>query len=225
MNLTKKQVFKISPSSLNLMKEYPRCFWLDKHNVRKRPSGIFPSLPSGMDRILKIHFDKFMGKNELPPELKESECIDGCKLYDDKENLKLWRNNFKGIQYYDEEGNTLFGAVDNILVKYGKLIVLDYKTRGFDLKEDTADNYQNQLDVHNYLLNKAGYEIEDYAYLLFYIPEKVLESGEVVFTNHLIKRRIFQKNAETLFKNTIHLLNNDCPDKTCEWCRGIQYEN
>lgn len=26
----------------------------------KRPDTIFPSLPSGMDRILKDHFDKFM---------------------------------------------------------------------------------------------------------------------------------------------------------------------
>jgi len=46
--------FKLSPSALNLMKECPRCFWLAQHKVWKRPSGIFPSLPSGMDRILKI---------------------------------------------------------------------------------------------------------------------------------------------------------------------------
>ena len=58
--------FKLSPSSLNLMKECPRCFWLDKHNVWKRPSGIFPSLPSGMDKILKVHFNKFRDKGELP---------------------------------------------------------------------------------------------------------------------------------------------------------------
>ena len=32
--------FKLSPSSLNLMNECERCFWLDKHNVWKRPSGI-----------------------------------------------------------------------------------------------------------------------------------------------------------------------------------------
>ncbi len=51
--------FKLSPSSLNLMQDCPRCFWLTQHKVWKRPAGIFPSLPSGMDRILKIHFDKF----------------------------------------------------------------------------------------------------------------------------------------------------------------------
>ncbi|MEK6875437.1 MAG: hypothetical protein AABX30_02030 [Nanoarchaeota archaeon] len=50
------------PSSLSLMKECPRCFWLAQHNVWQRPAGIFPSLPSGMDAILKKHFDKFMEK-------------------------------------------------------------------------------------------------------------------------------------------------------------------
>ena len=59
--------FKLSPSQLNLFKECPRCFWLHHHKVWKRPAGIFPSLPSGMDRILKAHFDKFMEKGQMPP--------------------------------------------------------------------------------------------------------------------------------------------------------------
>jgi ATP-dependent exoDNAse (exonuclease V) beta subunit len=54
--------------------------------------------------------------------------------------LKVWRSNFKGISFEDKEGNILRGAVDNILVKGKKLIVLDYKTRGFPLKEYTAEH-------------------------------------------------------------------------------------
>ena len=121
--------YKFSPSSLNLLKECPRCFWLAFNKDIKRPNGIFPSLPSGMDRVLKDHFDCFMRKHELPPEIKEK-CSD-CQLFDDEETLKVWRSNFKGIQWTDEEGNILKGAVDNILKKGSKLIVLDYKTRGF----------------------------------------------------------------------------------------------
>jgi len=56
--------FKISPSSISLMNECPRCFWLDKHKVWIRPNGIFPSLPSGMDSILKKHFDKFRDREK-----------------------------------------------------------------------------------------------------------------------------------------------------------------
>jgi len=53
----------------------------------KRPSGIFPSLPSGMDKILKEHFDRFMKKNELPPEIKEK-CA-GYGLFNEKPLLDL----------------------------------------------------------------------------------------------------------------------------------------
>ena len=64
-----------------------------------------------MDKILKTHFDSFMEKNKLPPELKECK---GLKLFNNKELLKIWRNNFKGIRYTDKEGNILRGAVDNM---------------------------------------------------------------------------------------------------------------
>ena len=63
--------YKFSPSSLSLLKDCPRCFWLRFNKKINRPDSIFPSLPSGMDKILKEHFDKFMKKGELPPELSE----------------------------------------------------------------------------------------------------------------------------------------------------------
>ena len=54
--------YKFSPSSLSLLKDCPRCFWLKFNKDIKRPDSIFPSLPSGMDKILKVHFDHFMKK-------------------------------------------------------------------------------------------------------------------------------------------------------------------
>ena len=201
------------------MLECPRCFWLQIVKGIKRPAAIFPSLPSGMDKILKEHFDRFMEKGELPPELKESECKD-CKLFDDKEKLGVWRSNFKGVGFLDESGILLHGAVDNILVKNGKLIVLDYKTRGFPLKEDTHEHYQGQIDIYNFLLHKNGYETEDYAFLLFYHPKKVLETGEAVFNTDLKKMKVNVKNAEKIFNNALKLLNSSCPKKSCVWCEG-----
>ncbi|MDP2672989.1 MAG: PD-(D/E)XK nuclease family protein [Nanoarchaeota archaeon] len=212
--------FKLSPSSLSLMKECPRCFWLAQHKVWKRPAGIFPSLPSGMDKILKVHFDKFMEQEKLPPELKENKECKGCKLFDNKELLSEWRNNFKGIKWEDKEGNILHGAVDNLLQKGKKLIILDYKTRGFPLKEDTHEHYQNQLDIYNFLLRKNKYETEDYSFLLFYHPKEVLETGEVIFNTDLKVMKINVKNAENIFNKAIKLLNDDCPTKSCAWCEG-----
>jgi len=63
-------MYKLSPSSLNILEDCSRCFWLYIVKKHSRPSGAFPSLPSGVDRILKHHFDKYREKGELPPELK-----------------------------------------------------------------------------------------------------------------------------------------------------------
>lgn len=202
------------------MKECPRCFWLAKHKVWKRPAGIFPSLPSGMDKILKIHFDKFRDKGMLPPEISENGHTKKMKLFDDKEKLKVWQSNFKGVSWTDKKGNELHGAVDNILVKGKKLIVLDYKTRGYALKEDTAEHYRLQQNVYNFLLRKNGYETEGYFFLLFYVPNQVTKTGEVIFDTHLVKMNVDVKMAEKMWKKAIKLLNSDCPQKSCEWCDG-----
>ena len=194
-----KMTFKLSPSALNLMKECPRCFWLHQHKVWKRPSGIFPSLPGGMDRILKIHFDKFRDKGELPPELCNNNHCEDMKLFDDEELLKTWQSNFKGVSWTDKEGNELHGAVDNILVKGKKFIVLDYKTRGYPLKEDTAEHYRLQQNIYNFLLRKNGYETEDYFFLLFYVPKEVTKTGEVIFDTELVKMKVDVEMVEDIW--------------------------
>lgn len=223
-------VYKLSPSSLNLMQECPRCFWLDKHDTWKRPAGVFPSLPSGMDKILKIHFDKFMKQGKMPPELNENKECKNLKLFDEENLLSEWRSNFKGISWTDEKGNILHGAIDNLLInkKNERLIVLDYKTRGFPLKENTAEHYQLQLDIYTFLFKKNDYETESFAFLLFYVPKEVTETGEVIFNTELVKMDVSAERGEKAFKNAIKLLNGKCPkkhtEKICPWCELLAEE-
>ena len=49
----------------------------------------------------------------MPPELQELK--EEVTLFDDKELLKVWRNNFKGIQWTDERGNIFRGAVERVI--------------------------------------------------------------------------------------------------------------
>jgi len=203
------------------MKECSRCFWLHFNKGIKRPDGIFPSLPSGMDSILKAHFDSFRDKKLLPPELHE---LKGVKLFSNLELLEVWRNNFKGVQWKDSKGNILKGAIDDILQRGQKLVVLDFKTRGFPLKEDTHEHYQDQLDIYNFLLRKNDYETEDYAYLLFYYPEEINGNGDVVFHTNLIEMEIAIKNAERIFKDALKVLEGKIPkiSEECEFCKWGQ---
>lgn len=210
--------YQLSPSSLSLLKDCPRCFWLHHNKNIKRPDTIFPSLPSGMDKILKEHFDRFMKKGELPPELKN---LKGYRLFNDEEKLKVWRNNRQGIQWTDRKGNLFRGAVDNLLLKGKKLVVLDYKTRGYPLKEDTPEHYRDQLDIYNFLLRKNGYETEDYTYLLFYHPHEVFPNGHVCFNTDLIKLKVSLKNAENIFQKALACLTAPLPPppENCSFCR------
>jgi len=224
--ISRFMTYKLSPSSLSLFKDCPRCFWLHQNNEHKRPTGIFPSLPSGMDKILKEHFDSFMEKGKLPPELKNDSICKNMKLFENKDILEEWRNNFRGIRYEDSDGNLLRGAVDNILVNGDKLVVLDYKTRGYPLKEDTPNYYQNQLNIYTFLLRENGYKTENYGLLLFYHPNKVLETGEVLFNTDMVKMKVDPSEGKKLFTDALKFLKDDCPKKheqdDCNWCKLVE---
>lgn len=219
-----KMPYKLSASTLQLLKECPRCFWLHFNKGIRRPDSIFPSLPAGMDRQLKLYFDFFMKRNQLPPELRMLKQI---KPFNNIELLNQWRNNFAGVKYQDKKGNILRGAVDNLLQFHDKLIVLDFKTRGYPLKDGTANYYQDQMDIYNFLIRKNGYETEDYAYLLFYHPNKINENGEFKFKTDLVKRPINVSNAKALFNRALKVLDNEIPNPTeeCGYCRWVKNNN
>ena len=212
--------YKFSPSSLGLLKDCPRCFWLKFNKGIRRPNGIFPSLPSGMDRILKTHFDSFMQRGKLPPELAGIDKNE--KLFEDTLQLEIWRNNRKGIRWNDDEGNILMGAVDNLLQKGDKLVVMDHKTRGYPLKKGIANYSKDQMDIYNFLLRKNGFKTENYSYLLFYHPIKVNENGHIVFHTDLVKLSVDEKNAQNIFNYALKVLNEKCPKTNdCNWCKII----
>lgn len=161
----------------------------------------------------------FRKEGKLPPELVKHKVK--AKLFENTELLNLWKANRKGISYQeDETGIVLRGAVDEILEKNGKLIVLDFKTRGFPLKEDTAHHYQDQMNMYNFLLRKNGYKTEDYAYLLFFHPIGIDKKGNFVFKTDLVEMKINIKHAEDLLKKAVEVLNRDMPEPAegCEFC-------
>ena len=116
--------------------------------------------------------------------------------------------------------------MDNILVKNdGVLIVLDYKTRGYKIKEEPKEYakkyYQNQMNMYTFLLQKEGHKTENYAIILFYYPKEVTPTGEVIFDTEFVKIEANVKDAENLFNDAIDILNNKCPTQTCEWCEKV----
>ncbi len=220
--------YKLSPSRLSVYRDCPRCFWLEHNEDIERPEGKFSSYPMGVDLSLKRYFKQAREKGQIPNELKKRIKNRGLQLYTGDE-LKTWQTNTKGIQIEDEKGNVLKGAVDEMLYKKGKLVVVDFKTRGFLLKRK-PDYYQDQMDIYNFLLRRNGKETEDYAYLIFYSPKAV--KGENIVQNiEIVKMDTDPARAEQLFADAIKLLEGNMPeprrtpknsddekDKGCNYC-------
>lgn len=208
--------YTLTPSTLSLFKDCPRCFWLHYRQGWKRPEGIYPSLPYGMDKVLKERADYFRDKGSLPVELR---ILPGTKLFDHP-LLALWRNGKKGIRWKDTSGNVLWGALDDVLEREGKVLSLKYVTRGFPTKKETASYYQDRLNLYTFLLEKNGFPTEKYAYLLFYSPKSMNWQGDVWFNKELQKMAVSTKHAEQLFQKAITILHGDVPKKSCEFCEG-----
>ena len=208
--------YVLSPSALKFMADCPRCFWLYYNTGRKRPKGIFSSIPNRIHDMLTDHFDFHRNLGRLPPEICENEYCKDTRLFSDISLLTDWRSSFKGISY-SKNGYQLRGAIDEVLVKDDKLIVLDFKTTGSE-KSVKRDKNQNQLDIYNFLFRKNNYKTEDYGFLLYYFPKTITGSGNFIFESRLIKMETNVENAETSWKNSLTLLNGKIPEKKCEWC-------
>ena len=228
-------ILKISRSGLKLFLDCPRCFWLDLHHKVKRPPGYPFTLSIAVDYLVKKEFDTYREKGELPPVLALSgvEGLKDAKLFNGPE-LAEWRNNFKGISFFDESLNAyLYGAVDDVLeFSDGSLGVIDYKSSG--AKEITIyDDYQKQMDVYNYILKQKGYEIYPEAFFVFY---KVIKEGETGFNNALKfteEVRPVKVNTDWVgpaFENAVELARSDTAPASgisgkngyCDYCHFVE---
>ena len=210
--------YKLSPSAISLMKDCPRCFWMKLRKNFRRPSGPFPSLPGGMDRLLKAYFDSFRKKGSVPPEL--SRMDKNLKLFRDSETLKEWRKTTKGLNWEDGDGNVILGGLDDVFVKNGKLVVIDYKTGGYPPKDTLSTRYKAQLEMYNFLLRKNGKKTENYGYILYYHPLEVQNSAKVKFNVVPVKISLDIKNAESEIRKALSLLKKKIPkpSKDCGYC-------
>jgi hypothetical protein len=221
--MNQNKPIQLSPNSLNLYLECPHCFWLDKKQGIKRPPPYPYALNAAVDLLLKEEFDKYRKKKELHPLLVAYNIP--AKLFPNQELLNEWRNNFKGIRYYDAELDaTLFGAVDDILeFTDGKLAPLDYKSTGSKVAT-VYDRFQLQMDVYTFLLEKNGYKTVRKGCLAFYVVDK--ENG---FADKLpFKKEIHMIDTDPsyvqgIFKEAVELLRKDTPPPHNQDCKFGQW--
>lgn len=214
---------QLSPSTLSLFQECPRCFWLHINEKIHRPRGIFPSLPAGMDNVIKDYFDKYRATGSLPPEIEGE--VTGT-LMQDKPLLNKWRDWKTGLRFYDRTRDVLLrGALDDCLVDEGYYIPIDFKTRGYPATlEDAKKFYAMQLNCYCLLLEENGYKTKGLAYLVFYYPHLVSENGMVKFSVETIMLETDTEAARSLLNDAITLLESPVPPRhsNCEYCMWLE---
>ncbi|MFC1703826.1 PD-(D/E)XK nuclease family protein [Candidatus Omnitrophota bacterium] len=215
---------RLSPTgSLALFLDCPRCYWLQMNKKIKRPRGIFPSLPGGMDVAIKAYFDTFRKKNAMPPEIDGK--IKGT-LLQDEDLLNKWRSwRSTNLKYEDKSLDaTISGALDDCAIDDGCYIPLDYKTRGSEVRGDPRKYYQHQLDCYCFILQESGYKTKNVAYLIYYYPTKVEANGLVTFAVQPIEIETNLNNAKKLFEDAVNFLKEPMPkmNPDCEYCTWLE---
>jgi hypothetical protein len=219
MGIMKNGKVQLSPSALNVFLECEKCFWLEYRAGVRRPRGFFPSLPGGMDVLIKKYFDRYRSVGKVPPELEGK--VSG-HLFDDVELLNKWRSWKSGLSHYDKEsGGVLVGALDDCLIEGEQYIPVDYKTRGFDLEEGSESFYQNQMSCYSFLLGANRFKQPSYAYLVYYIPKDITEGGSVRFGITVKKVTTNPELALATFRRAVGVVKQDwmpVAEETCKFC-------
>jgi hypothetical protein len=195
------------------------------HHKIRRPPGFPYTLSAAVDFLVKQEFDKYRVQGTLPPVFARHNVQ--AKLYAGPE-LAVWRENFKGVQYFDEDLNALlYGAVDDVLqFNDGSLAVVDYKSSG-SREIKIYDDYQKQMEVYTWLLDHNGFQTQPEAYFVFYQVDKTGGGFEnaLPFIEQLKSVRVNTSWVGDIFEQAVAVARRDTPpalETPCEHCIYIQ---
>ncbi len=172
---------------------------------------MFPSLPGGMDRVLKIYFDEYRGTDDLPPIV--SKKLPG----------RLMNPLPKTLLYTDKELRAIMvGKLDDALdFKDGTFAPLDHKTRGSAPPEEILWPYQLQMDCYDFLMQQNGMPTTGIAYLVYYYPTPGQLHDNFPFDVMVKEVKTNAERAKQVLHEAVALLrNDDMPEaaKTCSFC-------
>jgi len=227
-NPESNESFKISRSKIDLFIECPRCFYIDRRLGTGRPPGFPFAINTAVDTLLKKEFDIHRAANTQHP-LIEKYGVDARPVA--HEELDIWRENFKGVQYLHKPTNLIItGAIDDLWINSkGEYIVVDYKSTSkeeeiVELNKAWQDGYKRQMEVYQWLLRQNGYKVSDTGYFVYCNGRTDLEAfdGRVEFDVTLIAYEGKDDWVEKTIKKLYKCLQADeipAVGKDCDYCQ------
>ncbi|MCX6760145.1 MAG: PD-(D/E)XK nuclease family protein [Candidatus Nealsonbacteria bacterium] len=223
---TKENLWKFSPSGLYGYEDCPACFWAENH-IGRHPFTLPLRLNDAMDERLKIRYDGFRKKNEIPPEIREQLKKEKIRLFEEQEKLDLWRSSVSGLRLVNEKDGYVFeGKIDELFVNdKNEVIPADYKSSGDEPKEDKQKYYRMQIHAYAMMLREKGYKPAGRGYLIHYFTKNRKDpSINMEFTCHLDKIEIDLSVFEKKMKEIVEFLENDFPGANleCHRCAWLE---
>ncbi len=228
----------LSPTTLNMGAECQRCLWdalLWKH---KRPKGIFPSLPRGVDDGMKNYCDKYRGT--LPPMLKalipQTPELEEYVLHADQRwlnTMRDWKGGLIASIKIDNQVYKLSGAIDDLLVRQsdGALAILDGKSKAKIPEAGEGQRYYGaQMNTYDLIFKKCGFETAGTAFLWYVCPVAFNDADLTTKSSNLVMDNFMQQvpaNADLAMAQIqgIHEMLMKHPDRSkppesgnCEYC-------
>lgn len=207
MPATKDQV---SPARLNVLRECPRCFWLDMKLGISRPPTPFPTLPARLDRIIQGYCKEYRDSDVLPPLLRRA-GVEGRLL---SRRVKPWRETTTGLR--------ILGHLDELLeTPEGLYAPLDHKTRGYP---PTSVNpaYRLQMDIYALLLEGNGLPPAGFGVLVYYVP---IDSSPEEGIKLDVQAQVLDTSVERALdyvreaREVLDMAAPPTPSEDCPYCR------
>jgi len=208
-------MYCLSPTSLNLYLNCPRCFWLAIVKNVKRPSSPMSSIPIKMDSIIKNYFDRYRAVGELPPILRGQ--VTG----------RLTQGMPTTLRHEEENGILLWGRPDDYFeFEDGATVPFDHKTRSGP-PGDIHPAYKLQMSVYSYLLRLNGYKTADNALFGFYFPDESDLHIGMRIRCMVVKVATDPDGVKNLVTRACDVLHGSMPEaaencRYCSWNEEIQ---
>ena len=213
--------FSLSPSKIGVLKDCPKCFY--NANVLKvdRPRGIFPSLPGGVDLVMKTCFDAF--RPVLPAHLVKQ--LPGRTLWGNKDQinkLRNWRSGLKTELKIQGKTVSLIGALDDLIVEAdGTFSPFDVKTKGKQPETDGAEYYQHQMDLYSLMLFENKMQPSGNAYLDYWFPTTFTDIGDMGWGDRLFTLDTSCQRGRAWLENAVTIMtagSAPASSSKCEYC-------
>ncbi len=221
--------FKLSRSKIDLFLNCPRCFYIDRRLGVDRPPGFPFSLNSAVDKLLKKEFDIHRAEKTAHP-LMQAYKIDAIPFQ--HEEMDVWRNPFKGIQFLHKPTNLLItGGVDDVWKdSEGELIIVDYKATSKDeevnIDADWQIGYKRQMEIYQWLFRQNNFKVSKTGYFVYCNgdTDKKAFDAKLEFDVKIIP----YKGDDSWIENTLIqikecLTSNEIPksNEECDYCKYI----